>query len=240
MKRFWRFYLTLLLIIFLASPVLAYQEGMVTKGGSISGKITLSGKAPDAQKVKIDKDQNVCGTEKTSDALVVSKDGTVKDVVVTIEGVEKGMKWNLTDESTLDQKGCWFKPHITLIKPGATLTVLNPDGITHNIHTYSVKNPSINKAQPKFKKKLEVKSKLKNPETIKLRCDIHKWMSGWIIVAESPYVDVTDDNGSFKIENIPPGKYTLKVWQETLGSKTQEVTIQAGANTNASVSFQMK
>jgi uncharacterized protein (DUF2141 family) len=53
-------------------------------------------------------------------------------------------------------------------------------------------------------------------------------MRGWVVVAEHRFYVVTNDAGEFVFENIPPGKYTLQVWQETLGQVSQEVTVADG------------
>ena len=241
MKKNWSFYLALLMVILFVSPALAYQEGAVSNGGSISGKITFSGKAPAPRMIKIDKDTGVCGKEQASEALLVGKGGGIQNVVVKITGIKSGKKWDLPKDIVIDQKGCKFAPHVTIFKPGATLVLLNPDGITHNMHTFSRKNPAINKAQPKFKKKMNIKGKIKNPETIKLSCDIHKkWMGAWIIVADSPYIAVTDASGSFKIDNVPAGDYTVEIWQEKLGSQTAKVSVKGGSDAKVSASFKAK
>ena len=229
MKKCFIFYLTLFLVLALASPSMA---------GSISGRVTFGWKASVPKKIKVNRDKRVCGKEKTSEELLVGKDGGIRDVVVRVKGASGG-KWSLGKEVKIDQKGCRFNPHVTLMKPGATLTVTNPDGITHSIRTFSIRNPSISKAQPKFKKKIKIKGKLNAPETIKLVCDIHKkWMSAWIIVADSPYIAVTGADGSFKIDNIPPGDYILEVWQERLGSQRVKVSVEAGGDTEVSVNYE--
>ena len=80
----------------------------------------------------------------------------------------------------------------------------NSDDILHNIHTYSTANPSINKAQPKFKKVMA--EKFEKPEMIKLTCDVHSWMLGWVAVMPNPFFGVTDADGTTKIENVPAGQ----------------------------------
>jgi plastocyanin len=239
MKKTLSFYLALFLVAFLTSSALAYQEGSVSNGGSISGKITFSGKAPAPRMNSIDKEfQAVCGKKRASQDLLVGKSGGIQNVVVRITGIKSGKKWDIADEITIDQKGCKFAPHVTIFKPGATLVMLNPDGITHNMHTFSRKNPAINKAQPKFKKEMKIEGKIKTPETIKLSCDIHKkWMVAWIIVADSPYIAVTDVSGSFKIDNVPAGNYIVDIWQEKLGSQTAKVSVKGGSDAKVSVSY---
>jgi plastocyanin len=231
----------LFLLVILASPVLAYEEGSVENGGSISGKITFSGQAPAPRMIKIDQDKGVCGKEKASQDLLVGKGGGIQNVVVKIAGIKSGKKWEFGNESTIDQKDCRFAPHVSIFKPGATLVMLNSDDITHNMHTSSRKNPPLNRKQPKFKKKMKIKDKFKNPETIKMHCHIHeKWMVAWIIVADSPYIAVTDASGSFKIDNVPPGDYTVEIWQEKFGSQTAKVSVKGGSDAKVSASFKAK
>jgi plastocyanin len=118
---------------------------------------------------------------------------------------------------------------------GSTLEVINPDGILHNIHSYSKKNSPFNFAQPKFKKTLTVK--IEKPEIINVKCDVHNWMNGWLFSAENPYFSVTDMHGGFKLADVPPGTYTVKVWHETLGTLTQKVTVKP--NETAKVTFEL-
>ena len=61
-----------------------------------------------------------------------------------------------------------------------------------------------------------------------MSCDAHNWMHGWWFVAGNPYYAVTDDKGNFTINDVPPGTYTLEVWQEKLGTKTRSVTVEPG------------
>jgi plastocyanin len=112
--------------------------------------------------------------------------------------------------------------------------ILNSDGVLHNIHTFSTANPAINKAQPKFKKTMT--EKFEKPEAIKVQCDAHSWMLGWIYVTDNPAA-TTDDKGSFKIENVPAGKHKVEVWHPVLGKQTKEVEVKAGQD--AKVSFEL-
>src|SRR5262249_57176618 len=104
----------------------------------------------------ITKDQEVCGaTPHMDDSLVVGASGGVKNAVVSITNITKGKPMDLTTGATLDQKGCQYQPRVTLVPANAPVKILNDDGILHNIHTFSKKNPPVNRAQPKFKKEIE-------------------------------------------------------------------------------------
>ena len=59
---------------------------------------------------------------------------------------------------------------------------------------------------------------------VRLRCDVHPWMAGWLVVVEHPYAAVTDAEGRFTIADVPPGAYTLAVWHERLGRTERPVT----------------
>jgi len=106
------------------------------------------------------------------------------------------------------------------------LTVLNQDGILHNIHAYQGKETLFNMAQPKFRKELQ--RKLTTPGVVMLRCDVHSWMKGYVVLLkDQPYYAVTDENGRFTISDLPPGTYTLHAWHEALGEMKKPVTVAA-------------
>ena len=211
-----------------AAPVMAYEGGPVSGGGSISGTVKLQGAAPAAKLVDVTKDKEVCGAhgDLKAEDLVVGANNGVANAVVSIVTIAKGKAIEAATPS-LDQNGCKYVPHVLAFPAGSTVKILNSDGILHNIHTYSTKNPSVNLAQPKFKK--EVTTKLDQPENIKVTCDAHGWMSGYFISQDHPYYAVTDANGGFKLTDVPAGEYELKVWHEKLGEKTTKVTVAAGA-----------
>jgi len=218
-----------------AGPVGAYEGGAVANGGSISGTVKYKGTPPAPVKLDVNKDTKACGTEqKTSRELVVGGDGGIQYAVVFIPGITKGKPFP-TAKPVLDQKGCEYTPHVLLAPAGSDVDILNSDGILHNIHTYSEKNPPLNKAQPQFRKTMT--ENFKQPERVKLACDVHGWMQGWLIVEDSPYYVVTDDKGAFKLTDVPPGDYEVKVWQEKLGESSQKVTVKPGAD--SAVNFEL-
>jgi plastocyanin len=197
-------------------------------GGTIEATVTYAG-APVVEKLKVNKDTEKCGTEASIEKVVVGANKGLANAVVSVpsaKGTPKAMK------ATVDQHGCKFVPHVTAMTPGE-LELKNSDDILHNIHTYSTANPSINKAQPKFKKVMT--EKFEKPEFIKLTCDVHSWMLGWVAVMPNPFFGVTDASGNAKIENVPPGKYTVEAWHETLGKQTKEVEVKAGQATKVAI-----
>lgn len=204
------------------------QLALAGAEGTVSGSVKFKGTPPPPRKVAITTDPTVCGNEQQSEDAVVAADKGVKYAVVRLVGVKAAA--GETKVVALEQKGCKFAPHVLVVPKGADFDILNSDGISHNIHSHSTANPEINKAQPGFKKKMS--QKFDQPERIKLSCDVHPWMNGWIVVAEDSYVAVTDETGSFKLPNVPPGTYKLEVWHERFGTQTKDVTVKSGADSN--------
>jgi plastocyanin len=223
------------IVVFMVLGLLGWglQAALASDAGSVSGKVKFKSTPPPVKKIAITTDPNVCGSEQQSEDAIVAADKSLKFAVVRLIGVKGGAPD--TKAAPLEQKGCKFAPHVLIVPKGAEFDILNNDGISHNIHSHSTANPEINKAQPGFKKKMS--QKFDQPENIKLSCDIHPWMSGWIVVAEDQYVVVTDETGSFKLPNVPPGTYKLEVWHEKFGTQSKEVTVKAGAD--SSVSFEL-
>ena len=203
--------------------------------GTITGKVVFKGTHASG-KVTIGKDKEVCGDSKLDPVLVVGSQGEVKNAVIQIADLKQAV--SVHKEAVLDQVQCEYVPHVLAIPVGATVKIKNSDGILHNVHTFSEKNSPFNRAQPKYLK--EISEKFTKPEVVSVRCDVHAWMSGWIVVTESPFYDVTSADGSFKLESVPVGKYTLEVWHETLGKTTQSVEVKLAEVTNVTFEFQMK
>src|SRR3989475_1525947 len=209
--------------MFVAGPRLARAQG----GGTVEVDVKYNG-APVVEKLKVNKDTEKCGTETAIEKVVVGSNKGLANAVVSAPNT-KGAK---PVKGMVDQHGCKFVPHVTLMTPGE-LELKNSDDILHNIHTYSTANPAINKAQPKFKKVMA--EKFEKPEIIKLTCDVHSWMLGWVAVMPNPFFGVTGADGTTKIENVPAGKYTVEVWHETLGKQTKEVEVKAGQPTKVAI-----
>ncbi len=221
--------------LFSTAGAFAYEGGAVSGGGSIKGMVKFTGTPPEREVLEVNKDKEVCAVGvKKSNELVVGADGGVEFAVVSLTNISKGKAFP-EGASVLDQAGCEYLPYIVVVRKGADLDILNSDGILHNVHTYSEKNKPLNRAQPKFKKKIT--EKFTETEMVKVTCDVHGWMKGWLAVVDHPYYAITDGSGGFELTDVPAGEYEIKVWQEKLGESTQKVTVPAGGE--ASVTFEM-
>ncbi|HEU4403133.1 MAG TPA: DUF2012 domain-containing protein, partial [Candidatus Polarisedimenticolia bacterium] len=169
------------------------------------------------------------------ESLLVGKDGGLRNAVVSIGPLRAGKPFPPGEKPAIDQHGCWFIPHVQVVPAGVSMDIVNSDGILHNIHTFPKNNAPINMAQPKFKKVMT--HTFETPDIVRVVCDVHSWMKAWIIVAAHPYYAVTGEDGSFALQDVPPGTYTVTVWHETLGTKQQTVTVTAGATVEAAFAF---
>jgi plastocyanin len=215
----------------------AYEAVAVTNGGTITGKVSYAGVAPKPERLKITRDNKTCGaTPHLSQQLEVGADGGIRNAIVSLTGIEKGAALKPATDLKFDQRGCVYIPHVLAFPAGSTVKVMNSDGIMHDLRTYSTGNPPLNLVQPGNVKSIEVK--IDKPETIRVGCYMHPWMSAWWYSAANPYYAVTNAKGKFEIRDVPPGTYKLRAWQETLGEQTRTVTVAAGKT--ASVDFKFK
>ena len=226
MRRYGIFCSIIFLAFFLiCSPVLwAYEEVDVLNGGSIAGYVKFTGKTGLVTPLDVIKDNNFCGKEKANEGLIVSEKGAVENVVITIENIDKG-KMIQKDDFQLANKDCVYVPHIQAMVADKYLEISNEDPILHNTHGYLDGSKTVfNIALPMNDQK--IRKKIKTPGIINVTCDAgHTWMSAYIVVTDNPYFAVTGENGNFEISDIPPGKYQLKAWHETLGTQLVDVIV---------------
>jgi plastocyanin len=233
-------WLILLLLGIVTVPLqgLSYEAITVSDGGTIVGEVKYAGDPPALEKIDVTKDVNICGADpKVSPALVVGADKGIKDVVASLPNIQKGKALGKPEKPpVLDQKNCEYHPYAQIIPVNTTLEITNSDDVLHNIKTKGGTKTSFNIAQPKFKRKVTVE--FKNPEIVQVECNVHGWMNAILVVEDNPYDALTDANGSFKITDVPPGKYSVKVWHSKLGEQTKEVTV--GPKEEVKVAFEMK
>ena len=190
-------------------------------GASLSGKVNFDGKPPKKKIIKSLKDDPQCGSQHKepiyNQSFIMNDEGFLKNVLVYLENVEyKGEVPK--NQAVLDQKGCMYTPHVQGIMQGQELLIKNSDPLLHNIHGLPTINSEFNFAMPKVVKEKAIKID-KVEHAIYIKCDVHPWMKSYVSVFDHPYFAVTDDTGYYKIDNIPPGTYTVTAWQEKFKDK---------------------
>ena len=194
--------------------------------GTIKGHVRFTGPATEQKTLPVTTDQYVCGKEKDAEDLVLSADKGIRNAVVWLKSVPPGATRQTSSAPVpLDQKQCAFTPRVIVVPVGGTVDFLNNDRLLHNIHSQSKGNPTFNRTQPKGR---AIPITFTKPEIIRIDCDLHPWMRAWVVVAEHPFYAVTDRRGEFVLDDVPAGSYTLRVWHETFGTVTKEVSVGDG------------
>ncbi|MFI5253224.1 MAG: carboxypeptidase regulatory-like domain-containing protein [Bacteroidota bacterium] len=197
----------------------AYKEEAVKDCGSVHGCVKLACAIPKLDPLAITKNNNICGNTKLSPRLAIGKSNGVGNTIVYLESITEGKKCDHTKKARLTQARCEYNPHILIVPPGTHLEIANNDVILHNVHAYDFLNASrsiFNIAQPLKGQCTPVKeTQLTKVGLIEATCDAgHPWMSAYIMVAPHPYYAVTDANGNYTLNEVPPGTYKLKMWHE--------------------------
>ena len=198
--------------------------------GTISGHVMWDGERP-APKPDIPMDDKAtvgCKHDamvKKDESLLIDDKGGVANVVLTVTVAGATPKVP-AEPAELDQEGCHFRPHVLVVPVGGTLRFANSDETNHNIHTYPKKNTAINKNVAAAGTTDQV---LDKAESFEIKCDIHPWMKGYVVVTDATHWAVSGADGRFKITGLPPGEYELSWWHEELGKgKTEKVKVEAG------------
>lgn len=211
----------------------------VPPNGSIVGTITASA-AKSAAPLKVDTDREFCGEEISSEAVVATAKGHVRYAVVSLDGASFPGEPTAGQLRIANQK-CAFAPHVQTGTVGSTLNAFNEDGVLHNVRLFlkmgSKRRSLVNLALPAKAGPVDASRATRWAGTVEVTCDAHTWMSAYVVLFDHPYHAVTDAQGSFAIENVPPGTYPLKVWHESLGELVTEVVVEAGEATTVALQF---
>jgi hypothetical protein len=196
----------------------------VTDGGTLQGKVTFQGSPPPKRKVIPTKDREACGsTPRDVDQIVLAPDKSVQEAIVYLKKVDKGKAWEKAAKPpAIDNVKCDFAPHVQVI-PAGDLEIVNSDPVLHNTHGFLGKVTVFNVALPNQGQRIV--RPLKRPGMVRVECDAHGWMLGWVHVADNPYYAVSAKDGTFTLTNVPPGSYTLVAWQEYAGAVELPVTV---------------
>lgn len=209
---------------------------------TVTGNIAFSGTAPEMRAIDVSSELTCHSSAEThpvfTENVIVNGNGTLRNVFVYVKQGLEGMTFPTPSEPVvLDQLGCRYLPHVTGVQVDQPLLVKNSDeGVLHNIHTFSKKGNAFNFGMPKVME--STKSMKKAEVMVRVKCDVHSWMSSYIGVLNHPYFGVTGDDGAFSLAPLPPGEYVIEAWHEEYGSQTQTITV--GEKESKEVTFTFK
>ena len=210
-----------------------------TGSGTITGSVKLTGTPPEMALTKRQADPFCAKTPMKEEEVVVGAGGALKNVVVR---VTKGLSGRYDPPATpavVDQSACMYRPRVQGIQLGQPLQIKNSDQTLHNVHGYKGASTLFNQAEipgmPAMTKQLTSAD-----EIVKLKCDVHPWMTAYVLVSSHPFFAVTGDDGSFKITGLPAGSYTVEAWHERYGAKSAEITVAADKPAATAFQFEAK
>ena len=211
-------------------------------GGTVSGRVTLSGAAPKLKPLYLSKEP-ACVKMHAYDplfpeAVVTGYGNSLRNVVVYMSSGDSENAPAPASPVVYDQQGCHYTTHVLALRVGQEVKISNNDPISHNIHPLAKVNREWNKIQlpgvPPFSYAFD------REEIIPIRCNIHPWMLGYFVVLRTSHFAVTGDDGQFTLPNLPPGHYVVTAWHETYGTQTKEVTIGSSESQSLNFSFTAK
>ncbi len=250
-----------------ASSVWGYAVKEMAGGGTVRGTVTLSGSVPDpkAYNLVIFPDPEYCGRISNGNGwrllrdFLVNEQGEVRNVVVLLEGVTEGKPFSLS-VPRVEARDCRFLPFTTVVRSGHGIEVVNMDPVMHDIQAYETSTAmgtrvlfnsplSFNRRHHRgdlhathdhrpgesLVRQFQLSKKRR---TFVMQCGFHAYMQSWAIAVDNPYYVLTDENGRFSLEDVPPGTYDLRAWHPGIKQVVkQQVTIEPGEN--LTVDFQL-
>jgi hypothetical protein len=214
--------------------------------GRIAGVVSVEGEVPRPREISMAADP-VCaaqyrGRPKLYDFVV--KDDRLAGAFVYVKSAAlERMEFEPPREAAvLDRRRCRTVPHVLGLRAGQTLRVVNGDPTPHNYNFRATENASFNRSLAPSTEGSDVKFfevMFDRPElAIPVNCNQHPWERGYLMVMPNPFFAVTDSNGHFTIEGLPPGDYEVVLWHERLKGRTAKVSV--GRRELKDVNFALK
>ncbi len=227
-----------LLVVVAGGPPAGAASAQGAATGTIAGRVRLLGPAPANPLIRMGADPRCSraarGQRLTQEVVLRSADGGLANAFVHLRGSFPAAPAP-ADTVAIDQRNCLFVPRLVGARVGQTLQITNSDATAHNLHSVSKRN-AFNTSQPK--QGMVYKFQLKADEVMmRIRCDIHSWMTTYVGVTTHPYFAVSAIDGAFTLARVPAGRHTIQVWHEQYGTLTQTVDVKAGATATVEFSY---
>jgi plastocyanin len=211
----------------------------LTGRGTIKGHVRLAGKLPGNPIIRMGMDpmcaQMNRGKRTVQETVAATIDGSLANVFIKLQGSFPQAP-AASEPVVLDQRGCVYSPRVVGVRTGQMLQVRNSDELLHNVHGQSVKGNGFNISEPKAG--MVQQFRLKDEEImLRVKCDVHSWMTAFVGVVSHPYFAVSGAAGTFEIDNVPGGTHTIQAWHERYGLLSQTVRAKAGTTTTVEFTY---
>lgn len=241
----------IVLSMLVSAPIAAwaYEEMTVSNGGTVTGTVQFSGELPPPTPFELRRyyDRVYCGALSDGSGYRLLREVSVgaqqglKDVIVTVEGIEKGKPFDFA-ETNLEANICQFVPFVSVMRENHPLTVKNLDPVSHDLQFYErdqehvfimFHRPALTKAGTS-----DIIKFTGSRRDVTMQCGMHPFMQGHGLAIDNPYYAITGLEGTFAIKDLPSGRYRIKAWHPTLGEKVQDVTVAANGTTSLGFNFE--
>ncbi len=209
--------------------------------GTVTATVTFEGAVPAPQMMRLEGDPKCVsengGPERADESLVVGQNQALQNVFVYVKDGLGSFSFPVPPEPVLlDQDKCRYTPRVLGVRVGQPLSIRNSDPLLHNVRANGTINQAFNMSTPlegvSFSRTFATREIM-----VPFKCDVHAWMTAFVGVLDHPYFGTTAADGRVVLGNLPPGTYTLEAWHETLGTKTQQVTIAAKGSKDVAFTF---
>jgi hypothetical protein len=177
------------------------------------------------------------GAGERADESLVVQNGALQNAFVYLKDGVSGRVFPVpTEPVVLDQEKCRYTPRVLGVRVGQPLQIRNSDPLLHNVRTQAEINQTFNMSTPvegmTFDHVFATREIM-----VPIRCDVHAWMHAYVGVLEHPYFGTTAADGRVVLNNVPPGSYTIEAWHETLGTRSEQVTVAAKESKDVAFAF---
>ena len=209
--------------------------------GTVTATVTFEGTPPAPAMMRLDGDPK-CVTEngasqRADESLVLGQNQALQNVFVYVKDGLGAYGFPIPAEPVvLDQDKCRYVPRVLGVRAGQPLSIKNSDPLLHNVRANGTINQGFNMSTPlegvSFQRTFATKEVM-----VPFKCDVHGWMTAFVGVLDHPYFGTTAGDGKVVLGNLPPGTYTVEAWHETLGTRTQRVTIASKESKDVAFTF---
>lgn len=203
---------------------------------TVTGAVRVSGPPAPRPPVAVTIDAAVCGDHVADEAVLIDGRGGLRNAAVVLRPASAPPAAGVPGaEIRVDNAGCRFVPRVQIVRRGQPVRVHNADPVLHNTRADVIGPPDVavaNLALSRAGVTMDLTRRLaaRLPEgpreaLVRLGCDVHPWMRGWLVVVDHAFAATTDATGAYAIRDVPAGAYTFSVWHEVFGRRERQITV---------------
>jgi plastocyanin len=216
------------------SPVAPPRVEPVYGSGTVRGSVQFVGAPPQMATIE-NKPCHADAKPLKEETVVVNDNGTLANVFVYLADAPPS-DGSSREPALLDQVDCRYAPHVVGVQVGQPLVIRSSDPTLHNVHYNAERNPPANFGLTV--KGAQKQVKFESAEFIRVKCDVHPWMTAYVGVFDSPFYSVSsDEGGAFEIAKVPAGKYRLVAWHERYGQVERAVEVSDDKSIDVTVTY---